>query len=182
MAERLADAVKRVVAINLRYTSLLLNLTKEYVKAFEGAVRDGMSTRSDAAGSTPPAAQAAPEGAPASRRTPILLAGEIGEEVTGAFALANSSDKELTVNLLVQGQLDPGDVQLNPSALTLAPGTNATIRLKVKLTSALDEGRDYLGAVFAPGLSTQAIEFVLRRLPASSPATKPASKKKPASG
>jgi len=174
MAERLVDAVKGVVAVNLRYTSLLLNLTKEYVKAFEGAVREGVSSQTEPAASVAPAAPAATEGQPASRRTPILLAGELGEEASGAFALANTSDKELNVNLVVQGEFDAAEVRINPSALVLAPGANATIRLKLTLTSALEEGRDYFGAVLAPGLSTQAIEFVVRRLPASAPAGKKA--------
>ena len=180
MAERVVDAVKGVVAVNLRYTSLLLNLTKEYVKAFEGAVRDGVSAPTAPADPVAPAAPATTAGEqagqPVSRRTPILLAGELGEEASGAFALANTSDKELNVNLVVQGQFDATDVQINPSSLVLAPGANATIRLKLALTSALEEGRDYFGAVLAPGLSTQAIEFVVRRLPASAPAgTKTAS-------
>jgi hypothetical protein len=172
MAERLVDAVKGVVAVNLRYTSLLLNLTKEYVKAFEGAVREGVSSQTEPA--APAAAAGEPAGQPASRRTPILLAGELGEEASGAFALANTSDKELNVNLVVQGEFDDAEVRINPSALVLAPGANATIRLKLTLTSALEESRDYFGAVLAPGLSTQAIEFVVRRLPASAPAGKKA--------
>ncbi len=163
MTDRLVNAVKGVVAVNLRYTSLLLNLTKDYVKAFEGAVRDGSAAAPEPAEAG--AAPAAPEGQPASRRTPILLAGELGEEASGAFALSNSSDRELTVNLVVQGQFDASDMQILPSTLSLLPGGNATIRLKLKVTSALEEGRDYFGAVLAPGLSTQAIEFVVRRLP-----------------
>jgi hypothetical protein len=136
------------------------------VKAFEGAVREGT-----AAAPVPPeadAAPAAPDGQPASRRMPILLAGELGEEASGAFALANSSDRELSVNLVVQGQFDASDVQIVPSTLSLPPGGNATIRLKLKVTSALEEGQDYFGAVLAPGLSSQAIEFVVRRLPGAS--------------
>jgi hypothetical protein len=180
MAERLVDAVKGVVAVNLRYTSLLLNLTKEYVKAFEGAVREGVSAQTGPAAPVAPAAPAAaagePAGQPASRRTPILLAGELGDEASGAFALANTSDKELNVNLVMQGEFDAAEVQINPSSLVLAPGANATIRLKLALTSALEEGRDYFGAVLAPGLSTQAIEFVVRRLPASAPAGKKAAR------
>ena len=167
MTDRLVNAVKGVVAVNLRYTSLLLNLTKDYVKAFEGAVRDGTpaAPESPEAGAAPATPATAPEGQPASRRTPILLAGELGEEASGAFALTNSSDRELNVNLVVQGQFDASDMQIVPAALSLPPGGNATIRLKLKVTSALEEGHDYFGAVLAPGLSTQAIEFVVRRLP-----------------
>jgi hypothetical protein len=168
MTDRLVNAVKGVVAVNLRYTSLLLNLTKDYVKAFEGAVRDGTAAppESPDAGTAPATPATAPEGQPAAaRRTPILLAGELGEEASGAFALTNSSDRELNVNLVVQGQFDASDMQIVPAALSLPPGGNATIRLKLKVTSALEEGRDYFGAVLAPGLSSQAIEFVVRRLP-----------------
>jgi hypothetical protein len=44
----------------------------------------------------------------------------------------------------------------------------------------LEEGRDYAGAVLAPGLSTQVVEFVVRRLAASAEKTSPRSSDTPA--
>jgi hypothetical protein len=169
--ERVIETVKNVVAVNLRYTSLLLNLAKEYIKAFEGAVREGVAspdTTDTADGGRPP------------RRPPILLVGELGQEATGAFALNNTSDKELNVALVVQGELDPAQVGIAPAAVKLAPGTSTIVRLKVRLSDALEEGRDYVGAVGAPGLSAQFVEFVVRRLPASEEKSAPRAANKPA--
>jgi hypothetical protein len=169
MRERFVDTVKSVVAVNLRYTSLLLGLSREYLKSFEGAVRDGIAGEPNGAGATP-----APSAAPA-RRAPILLAGLLNEEVSGAFGLNNTSNRELNVALVVQGELDPKRMTIDPSTLLLVPGASEIVRLKLTIGPDLDEGRDYAGAVLAPGLSSQAVDFVVRRLSAA-----PRSRKKKA--
>jgi hypothetical protein len=167
--------VKKVVAVNLRYTSLALNLAKEYIKAFEGAVREGVASADEAAATGEGGTQK-----PA-RRPPLLLVGELDQEATGAFALNNTSDRDLNVALIAQGELDPAQVQITPASVKLAPGTSTIIRLKVKLGDALEEGRDYLGAVLAPGLSAQVVEFVVRRLPTTAEKTAPPGSDAPAS-
>lgn len=166
--------VKKVVAVNLRYTSLALNLAKEYIKAFEGAVREGVASAGEAAATGEGGTQKS------ARRPPLLLVGELDQEATGAFALNNTSDRDLNVALIVQGELDPAQVQITPASVKLPPGTNTIVRLKVKLGDALEEGRDYAGAVLAPGMSTQVVEFVVRRLAASVEKTSPRSSDTPA--
>ncbi|HXJ03438.1 MAG TPA: hypothetical protein VNH44_19615 [Micropepsaceae bacterium] len=175
MKDRLLDVLKGAVEVNLRYSSIALNLSKEYIKEFDRALRDG------AAAKPTPSAEAAPEARPAPpRRQPILLVGQLNEEASGAFVLNNTSATELNVNLVVQGELEPSQVQLVPSTFVLAAGATAVVRLKVNLTGALEMGRDYSGAVIAPGMSAQAIEFVVRRLPGEA-AAKTAKKKRKAS-
>lgn len=163
--DRLIGTVKNAVAVNLRYTSLLLGLGKDYLKSFEAAVRDGIAGENGAA-----------EKSAAPRRAPILLAGRLDEAVSGAFTLNNPSDRELNVTLVAQGEIDAKLLTIEPREPMLAPGTAATIRLKVVIVDAFEEGRDYAGTVTAPGLSTQGVDFVVRRLadPATRKADKPA--------
>lgn len=158
MKERLLDAVKGAVELNLRYSSVILNLSKEYIREFDRIVREGPPQQTERATTTE--AKPAP-----GRRPPILLVGQLHDEATGAFMLNNTAGVDLHVNLVVQGELDANQVQVTPSSLVLTQGANAFVRLRVKLTDALQEGRDYVGAVLAPGLSAQAIEFVVHRLP-----------------
>ena len=165
--DRVTGTVKNVVAVNLRYASLALNLAKEYIKAFESAVREGVSSTDEAASAGEGGTQKP------TMRSPILLVGELDQEATGAFALNNTSDKDLNVALIVQGELDPAQVQITPASIKLAPRTSVIVRLQVKLNDALEEGRDYVGAVLVPGLSTQVVEFVVRRLAASAEKTSP---------
>jgi hypothetical protein len=175
MKDRLIDAIKGAVELNLRYSSVVLNLSKDYIRDFEQLVRKGVQ-RGDAPsdGVDKPAAV---------RRAPILLVGERGEIATGAFVLNNTANAELNVSLVVQGELEPGQVEVVPATLVLPPSGNAYVRLKVPLSDAMSEDRDYVGAVVAPGLSAQAIEFVVRRLPgggASKPPRKRMTKRKAA--
>ncbi|HEY4263988.1 MAG TPA: hypothetical protein VGM72_01615 [Micropepsaceae bacterium] len=172
MKDRLLDVLKGAVEVNLRYSSIALNLSKEYIKEFDRTLRDGAAVKPE------PNSEPAPETRPASaRRQPILLVGQLDEEAGGAFVLNNTSESELNVSLTVQGELDPDQVHLVPAAFVLAAGASAFVRLKITLTGALEENRDYSGAVFAPGLSAQAIAFVVRRLPGEGMA-KPAKKGK----
>ena len=167
MDRRVTGTVKNVAAVQLHFASKALNLAKEYVKAFESAVRAGISSVDEAASTGEGGTQSA------ATRPQILLVGELDQEATGAFALNNTSDRDLNVALVVQGELEPAQVQIIPASVMLLPGTNTIIRLKVKLGSALEEGRDYVGAVLAPGLSTQAVGFVVRRLAASAETSVP---------
>jgi hypothetical protein len=176
MKDKILDVLKGAVEVNLRYSSIALNLSKEYIKEFDRAVRDGAAAKPDAKPEPAAEQQSTPPTPAPARRQPILLVGELDEEATGAFVLNNSSASDLNVNLMVQGELDPGQVQLVPASFVLPAGSNAVVRVKVMLSATLEEGRDYSGAVFAPGLSAQAIEFVVRRLPGA--AAKPAKAKK----
>jgi hypothetical protein len=168
MKDRLIDTIKGAVELNLRYSSVVLNLGKDYIRDFEQVLRKGGERTNDAAGETERPGQV--------RRAPILLVGERGETATGAFVLNNTSNAELNVTLVAQGELEAGQVEVIPSKLALAPNATAYVRVRVPLTEALREDRDYAGAIVAPGLSVQAIEFVVRRLPGAGSA-KPARKR-----
>jgi hypothetical protein len=169
MKDRLLDVLKGAVEVNLRYSSIALNISKEYVKEFNRVVRDRVAAKLDPAEAKPVSV----------RRQPILLVGQLNEQATGAFVLNNTSGTELNVSLAVQGELSPTQVQLVPSSFVLASGESGVVRLKVILADALEEGRDYSGAICAPGLSAQAIDFVVRRLPDGAGAEPPREGKAP---
>lgn len=171
VGERLVNVIKSAAEVNLRYSAITLKLAREYIKEFDGVVRNGVTGRAEPGPAEPATASASPP----ERRPPILIVGQAGSEATGAFVLNNTADTDLTVGLVVQGDLGPVQAEIVPASLIIAPGDSAVVQLKVAMTDAMEPGRDYFGAVVAPGLSAQAIEFVVRRLPGGGPA-KPARK------
>jgi hypothetical protein len=170
MRDRLIDALKGAVELNLRYSSVVLNLSKEYIKDIERIVRASGPAEEPQPEPQPdvkPDAQpeAKPDAKPTPlRRAPILLVGELNEVATGAFALNNTSDFDINLALAVQGELDPALVEVTPARLVVARGDGAFVRLKVRMVEAIEVDRDYLCAVVAPGVSSHSIEFVVRRL------------------
>ncbi len=157
MLEKIVDIVKNVTELNLRYTSTLLYLGKDYVKDINTLVTT--TTRSN----RPPGGDAQP-----TRTPPLLIVGTLGENATAAFPLKNSSGRDVNVSFVVQGELDSGQVQVEPQSLAIKAGETAIVRVIAHIDSKLEVGRDYAGAVAAPGLSAQFVEFIVRRLPAKS--------------
>ncbi len=157
MKDQILDVIKGAVGVNLRYSSVLLNITKDYIKDVERVI-----TQSGRPATTAPAdeTRAAP-----TRRPPILLVGQANEVASGAFILNNTSASGFDVNLAIEGDPEVKQVNVTPTSLSIAPNASAVVRLKIKLTEKLAENRDYFGKVLAPGVSSQAIEFVVRRLP-----------------
>jgi len=160
MKDRLLDVAKGAVELNLRYMATAVSIATGYVSEFGEMLRD----TGQGGGASTDASATATASAPA-RRPPILLVGQLNEEPTGAFALNNTSDHDLSVNLVVQGDLDASLTELIPASLRLAPGASAFVRLKVRITEAVAVNKDYFVSVLAPGLSAPAVEFVVRRLP-----------------
>lgn len=151
---RLTDLVKGAVELNLRYTSTLLHLSKDYLK-------DAGQVLSQEPAANAPAPSS---DAPASARAPLLIAGRSGDLANAAFAINNPADKEMSVHLIVQGELGDDRVRLDPARFTLAAGAGAIVRVLVPIDDKLEVGRDHSGQVVAPGLSSQGIPFIVRRL------------------
>lgn len=149
---RVTDLLKSAVELNLKYTSTLLHLSKDYLKdAGEVLSRE-------------PAPPAPAEPAPAGR-APLLIAGRSGETGNAAFALNNPGDKDMAVHLVVQGDLGDDRVKLDPARFALKPGEQAIVRIVVAFDDKLPENHDHVGQVVAPGLSNQGVPFIVRRLP-----------------
>lgn len=149
---RVTDLLKGAVELNLRYTSTLLHLSKDYLKDASGVL-----TRDEA----PPAPAPAPGTSP---RPPLLLAGRSGDVANAAFAINNPGDKEISVHLLVQGELGDDRVRLDPARFALKAGASTIVRIVVPIDDKLQAERDHNGSVVAPGLSSQGVPFIVRRL------------------
>ncbi len=148
---RAADLLKNAVELNLKYTSTLLHLSKDYLKDASNVI-----TRE----TTPPAPPPGP--AP---RPPLLIVGRSGDTGNAAFAINNPGDKDRSVHLVVQGDLGDDRVKLDPSRFALKPGEQAIVRILVPFDDRLPENQDQIGQVVAPGFSNQGVPFIVRRLP-----------------
>jgi hypothetical protein len=162
MAGRLVSILTDAVELHLKSISALLDLSKGYVKALDGIIRT--SGKAD---------DTAPSGPVEQSRVPLLLVGETGETVGGAFIINNPSANNLSLTFAVQGELSGDEVRVAPPSLTLAAGAEAVIRIAAKLTAKLEENRDYRGVVAVPGLSNQIVDFVVRRLPSTQAGERP---------
>jgi hypothetical protein len=166
---RVTDLLKGAVELNLRYTSTLLHLSKDYLKDANVVL-----TRDT------PAPAPAPD-APAPQRPPLLVVGRSGELANGAFAINNPGEREMQVHLVVQGEVDERHVRVEPNRFTLKAGEGVVVRILATIDDKLPVEQDLPGAVVAPGLSSQSVPFIVRRLAdvAADPA-KPAEPAKPA--
>jgi len=157
ITDRLVDIIKGAVEMNLRYTATVVSLATGYVSEMGDMIREraGASSRTEA-----PSESKSPP-----RRSPILLVGQLNEEVTGTFALNNTTNQEFSVDLVVEGELDPSVTTLTPKMVKLAPGAGTFVHLKVRITDALVENRNYRMSVLVPDLAAPRVDFVVRRLP-----------------
>ena len=148
---RLVGVAKGAVDLNLRYSAAVVDLATRYLGDLGDVVRQRWQDG--------PVASGRP------RRAPILLVGQLGERPSGAFAVSNSGDREVSVQLSVMSQAPTEDVSVEPSTLTLAPGAGAFVQVSAAITEQLDENRDYALTVLAPGIAGDGVDFVVRRLP-----------------
>ena len=172
------DMFKGAVALNLKYASTLVNLGKEYLEEVSKVVIAVASAQTSAqapaqapalasAQASAQAPTAAGDSAPAVRPA-LLVLGRSGETGNAAFALNNPSDKTIGVQLVVQGDLDDGVALLEPAQFSLKPGEQTLVRILVAFDERLPADQDRVAQVVAPGLSSQGVPFIVRRLGASS--------------
>jgi hypothetical protein len=152
---RVSDLVKGAIELNLRYTSTLLHLSKDYLKDANVVLTRGPQ---------PSPAGKAEAGAMPESRPPLLIVGRAGETGNGAFAINNPRDHEMNVHLIVQGELDERVVKVDPAQLTLQPRETAIVRILAHIDENLPVDRDHVGSVVAPGLTNQGVPFIVRRL------------------
>jgi hypothetical protein len=150
---RMTELLKGAVELNLRYTSTLLHLSKDYLKdANVVLTRD------------PPAPGPTTPDAPVAQRPPLLVVGRSGEVANSAFAINNPGEREMQVHLVVQGEVDERHVRVEPSRFTLKAGEGVIVRILATIDEKLPAEQDLPGAVVAPGLSNQSVPFIVRRL------------------
>jgi hypothetical protein len=170
---RVTDLLKGAVELNLRYTSTLLHLSKDYLKDANIVLTRGPAP-------TPAPTTIGSDAAAAAARAPLLVVGRAGDTGNGAFAINNPSDREMNVHLVVQGELDEPTVSVEPARLTLKAGEGAIVRILARINDRLAVDHDFIGSVVAPGLTNQGVPFIVRRLPDASttePSASPAPRK-----
>lgn len=145
------DLLRSGAELNLRYASALMDLSRGYLRDVTEIVRR------EPAAAPAPATPAAPVARP-----PLLLAGRAGELANAAYAISNPTDREMPVQLQLQG--GPAGVRVEPERFTLAPGGSAVVRVLAPVDAAWPVDKDQVGHVVAPGLSAPAVPFVVRRL------------------
>lgn len=165
---KVMDLLTGAIELNLRYTSTLLHLSKDYLRDANTVLRR------DATASEPGAP------APTTQRPPLLVVGRAGEIANGAFAINNPTDKEMNVQLVVQGELGEKHVRVDPERFTLPAGGGTLVRVLAPIDASLPVDQDHVGMIVAPGLSTQGVPFIVRRLPdaAGSDTAQPATARK----
>ena len=163
---RVTELLKSAVELNLRYTSTLLHLSKDYLKDANTVLTK-----------PPQPAPATPDEPVPAQRPPLLVVGRAGEVGNAAFAINNPGDKEMNVHLVVQGELDERVVSVEPARLTLKGGDGAIVRILARFDEKVPVDRDHVGTVVAPGLTSQGVPFIVRRLadvPTEAPSPQPA--------
>lgn len=153
MADRkLSDTIRSASAVNLKYSAELLNLGREYVRAFSSALSDGLPETGG--------------GAEEPRHVPLLLAGTEGETANAAFTINNSGNLKGTVTLSVMGDFADTKVTVTPERLALDEATGETVvRILAKIGKKTEVGRDYTGTVLFPEMDYRLTDFVVRKLP-----------------
>ena len=155
MAQRkLSDAIRTASAVNLKYSAELLNLGRDYLRAFTEALTEGQETREP---ETRP---------PEAKRPPLLLAGKAGEIANAAFAINNPGGLKGTVTLTVMGEFADTEVSVEPESLTLDETAGETIvRILAKIGGKTTPGTDYTGTLLIRELNHPVTAFVVRKLP-----------------
>jgi hypothetical protein len=167
---RVVELLKGAVDLNLRYGSSLLQLSKGYVlDAAEVLSRTGSAAAAPAAQATSAAPAATPAATKSPARAPLLVAGRSGDLANAAFAINNPGSQPVQGQLLVQGELGAERVRLDPAHFSLQPGQGLIVRIVVPIDDQLRAEHDHLGAVVVPGLSAEAVPFIVRRLAAAEP-------------
>lgn len=153
MADRkLSDTIRSASAVNLKFSAELLNLGREYVRAFTSAISDGLPETGG--------------GAEEPRRVPLLLAGAEGETANAAFTINNSGSLKGTVTLSVIGDFSDTKVTVTPERLALDEATGETVvRILARIGKKTEAGKDYTGTVLFPEMDYRLTDFVVRKLP-----------------
>jgi hypothetical protein len=146
---KLSNTVRNASAVNLKYSADLLNLAREYVRAFGAALTTtGTETETKA-----PATDA-----------PLLLAGRAGETANAAFALSSSRKLTGTVTLRVTGSFEDSEVRVEPEQISFGENGEKIVRILAKVGKKMRADTDFVGAVVISDLDHRITQFILRKL------------------
>lgn len=149
---KLSDAVRSASTVNMRYSAKLLNLAREYVKAFTDALAAGVDDGGAPADDKPSSA-------------PLLLAGHSGETANAAFTVRGGANLPSVLTLRVLGEFADTKVWTEPASLSLQDGKAEVVRVMAKIGKKTEADHDVPGSVTLAELDRKVTDFVLRKLP-----------------
>ena len=159
--ERLGAALKDAADLSVRYYAGLLKLSTDYLQSLASLVSvAGTGLSQPAAAPVPPSAGAAA----VPPRPPLLLAGKAGEDAVAAFLIENTLASQVTARVAIQGMGAAAHAAAQPPVVSLAPGEQCVVQLRVRIDPAIEPGRDHVGELSVPELASRTIPFVVRRL------------------
>jgi len=179
--ERLSEALKGAADLSVRYYAGLLKLSTDYLQSLATLVSAAgvgiaepaaaaHAAQTAASGQTAATGQPAAAGQAAPPRPPLLLAGRAGEDATAAFLIENTLADRVMARVAVQGSGLAARALAQPEVVSLGPGEQCVVQLRVRVDGTIEPGRDHFGELSVPELASRSIPFVVRRLPDSAPA------------
>jgi hypothetical protein len=149
---KLSDTIRNASTVNMRYTARLLNLGREYVKAFSDALVAGASDAENGGSGKKPGA-------------PLLLAGRTGETANAAFSVSGGASLPSTLTLKVNGEFGDTKVWVEPETLSLQEGKAEITRILARIGKKTEPNTDFAGEVVIAEMNRKVTDFVLRKLP-----------------
>ena len=154
---KLSNTIRNASAVNLRYSADLLNLGRDYLRAFTAALsQPEEEEQPTAAGSA--TARAAPA------RPTLLIAGHAGETANAAFTLNGSAKTAGKISLRVSGDFGDTKVTVDPETISLSGEGETIVRILAKIGKKMPADVDHVGSVTIPELDHQITQFVVRKL------------------
>ena len=148
---KLSDTIRNASTVNMRYSARLLNLGREYVKAFSDSLTAGAGETENDGGKKAGA--------------PLLLAGRTGETANAAFSVSGGAGLPSVLTLKVNGEFGDTKVWVEPETLSLQDGKAEITRIMAKIGKKTEAETDVAGEVVIAELGRKVTDFVLRKLP-----------------
>ncbi|MGH8428486.1 MAG: hypothetical protein ACRES7_10995 [Gammaproteobacteria bacterium] len=161
------DAWQRAVDLNLRYYTAAGKLALDYMLDLVNAVTDIQAKQTDTSKAAGPAA------APRAATPQMVLEAAAGEDAVGAFLVENSLSEKVETSVVAGSFTEEAGKQakvkfvFDPSTVTLQPGEQMLVRVRVRITQNLKSDVRYYGEFLIPAIRGTRIPVVLKRRPAS---------------
>lgn len=151
------EIVRRAVQANAKFYKGWLDLSLEYVRAISEIFGETESATPDTEG-------------PDTGAGVLVLEGEAGSAVRGAFLVTNDLGRNVSCEFVVSEFADPDGATVRakaafePATLELQPGEQQVVRVTIPVDGELAPGVAYTGEVAIKGLDGFTVPVVLRRL------------------
>jgi hypothetical protein len=154
------EALKGAVDLSVRYYAGLLKLSTDYVQSLGTLITSAGSSIADPTSHR----SAATNVAPVPPRPPLLLAARAGEDAIAAFLIDNTLSERVTARIVVHGSGVAAHAVVQPEVVSLGPGEQCVVQVRVRVDTSTGSGRDQVGEIAVPELASKTIPFVVRRM------------------